>query len=190
MKVKIAISARHVHLNKEDFEFLFGSGSELTKLNDLSQKGEFASCEKVNIITEGGRIDGVRVVGPLRSYTQVEISATDAFKLRINPPVRESGDLLGSSSVIIEHDGKMLNKNNCCIIANRHIHMNTNELGKYNLKNGQVVKLKIDGVKGGVLDNVVIKAKDDYSLEAHLDTDDGNAHLINKDNNIGEVIYE
>lgn len=159
MKVKIAISARHVHLNKEDFEFLFGSGSELTKLNDLSQKGEFASCEKVNIITEGGRIDGVRVVGPLRSYTQVEISATDAFKLRINPPVRESGDLLGSSSVIIEHDGKMLNKNNCCIIANRHIHMNTNELGKYNLKNGQVVKLKIDGVKGGVLDNVVIKAK-------------------------------
>ena len=138
MKVKIAISARHVHLNKEDFEFLFGSGSELTKLNDLSQKGEFASCEKVNIITEGGKIDGVRVVGPLRSYTQVEISATDAFKLRINPPVRESGDLLGSSSVIIEHDGKMLNKNNCCIIANRHIHMNTNELGKYNLKNGQV----------------------------------------------------
>ena len=143
MKVKIAISARHVHLNKEDFEFLFGSGSELTKLNDLSQKGEFASCEKVNIITEGGRIDGVRVVGPLRSYTQVEISATDAFKLRINPPVRKSGDLLGSSSVIIEHDGKMLNKNNCCIIANRHIHM-TKEISKEeNFKNDDIVSVKL-----------------------------------------------
>ena len=93
MKVKVAISARHIHLNKEDFEFLFGVGKELTKLNDLSQKGEFASNEKVSIITEKGRLDNIRIVGPLRNYTQVELSKTDAFKLGLNPPVRNSGDL-------------------------------------------------------------------------------------------------
>lgn len=190
MKVKVAISARHIHLNKEDFEFLFGVGKELTKLNDLSQKGEFASNEKVSIITEKGRLDNIRIVGPLRNYTQVELSKTDAFKLGLNPPVRNSGDLDNSENLIIEYNGKQLKKDNCCIIANRHMHINTSDLNKYNLKDGQIVKIKISGIKGAILDNVIVKASCNYTLEVHLDVDDGNAHLIDKSNDLVEVIYE
>lgn len=190
MKVKVAISARHIHLNKEDFEFLFGVGKELTKLNDLSQKGEFASNEKVSIITEKGRLDNIRIVGPLRNYTQVELSKTDAFKLGLNPPVRNSSDLDNSENLIIEYNGKQLKKDNCCIIANRHMHINTSDLNKYNLKDGQIVKIKISGIKGAILDNVIVKASCNYTLEVHLDVDDGNAHLIDKSNDLVEVIYE
>ena len=190
MKVKVAISARHIHLNKEDFEFLFGVGKELTKLNDLSQKGEFASNEKVSIITEKGRLDNIRIVGPLRNYTQVELSKTDAFKLGLNPPVRNSGDLDNSENLIIEYNGKQLKKDNCCIIANRHMHINTSDLNKYNLKDGQIVKIKISGIKGAILDNVTVKASCNYTLEVHLDVDDGNAHLIDKSNDLVEVIYK
>ena len=190
MKVKVAISARHIHLNKEDFEFLFGVGKELTKLNDLSQKGEFASNEKVSIITEKGRLDNIRIVGPLRNYTQVELSKTDAFKLGLNPPVRNSGDLDNSENLIIEYNGKQLKKDNCCIIANRHMHINTSDLNKYNLKDGQIVKIKISGIKGAILDNVIVKASCNYTLEVHLDVDDGNAHLIDESNDLVEVIYE
>ncbi len=187
MKVNIAISARHVHLNEGDYKYLFGD-SPLTKLKDLSQSGQYACNETVNVISSKDRIDEVRILGPIRSYTQVEISKTDAYKLGVNPPVRNSGDLMGSEIVTIEHNGKSITKQ-CCIIANRHIHVNNADLDKYNLKNGEIVKLKIEGIKGGVLNNVTIKASDLYSLEAHIDVDDGNAHLVLKDT-VGEIINE
>lgn len=187
MKVKIAISARHVHLNKDDYEYLFGD-CPLTRLNDLTQTGEYSCNETVNLITEKDRIERVRIIGPLRNYTQVEISKTDAYKLGLNPPVRSSGDLMGSEIVTIEHNGKVITKP-CCIIANRHIHVNSKDLDGYNLKDGEVVKLKLAGIKGGILDNVFIKSSDTYVLEAHLDLDDGNAHLVNKDD-VGEIINE
>lgn len=187
MEVKIAISARHVHLTKEDFEYLFGK-EKLTKLKDLTQTGEYASNEMVSLITEKGKIDNVRIIGPLRSYTQVEISKTDSYKLGLNPPVRSSGDLTNSSFITIEHNGKVITKE-CCIIANRHIHVNSKDLDKYNLKDGEVVKLKVSGIKGGILDNVIIKSSDKYVLEAHLDVDDGNAHLINS-GEVGVIINE
>lgn len=188
MEVKIQISARHVHLTESDFKYLFGD-TKLTKLKDLTQPGEYACNEMVNLITDGGRIDNVRIVGPLRSYTQVEISKTDSYKLKLDPPVRDSGDLEDSESLMIEHDGKVLNKSNCCIIANRHIHINTSEMNKYNLRDGDIVKIKVNGEKGGILDNVSVKSNDHNAFEAHLDVDDGNAHLI-KPGSIGEVIYE
>lgn len=188
MKVNIGISARHVHLTHDDFKYLFGD-VELTVFKELSQPGQFASNEKVNIITDKGRIDGLRILGPFRNYTQVEISKTDSFKLGINPPVRNSGDLDNSERVIIEYNGKELVKDNCCIIATRHIHIGYDDLEKYNLKNGQLVSLKVSGEKGGTLDNVYIKAGDVSFIECHLDVDDGNAHLL-KTGDTGEVIYE
>ena len=189
MKVKIGISARHVHLTKDDLEYLFGEGYELNKYKELTQPGEYACEEKVSIIGEIGRIDDVRIVGPLRSYTQVEISKTDAYLLGLNPPVRNSGDLKDSEEITIEYNGKQLLKNNACIIATRHIHINSIEMEKYNLKNNQKVKLKIDSIKGGILDNVFVKSSDNYVFEAHLDLDDANANFI-KSGDLGEIINE
>lgn len=187
MKVKIGVSARHVHLTKDDFKKLFGY-DELTWLKDLTQPNEFASKETVSIITEKGRINNVRILGPFRDYTQVEISKTDAYSLKINPPIRKSGDLVSSEIVTMEHDGNTITKE-CCIIATRHIHINTKDLKRYNLENGEVVKLRLDGIKGGILNNVFIKASDNYTLEAHIDLDDANAHFI-KDKDEGEIINE
>ena len=187
MKVKIGVSARHVHLTKEDFKKLFGY-DELTWLKDLTQPNEFASKETVSIITEKGRINNVRILGPFRDYTQVEISKTDAYSLKINPPIRKSGDLVSSEIVTMEHDGNTITKE-CCIIATRHIHINTKDLKRYNLEIGEVVKLRLDGIKGGILNNVFIKASDNYTLEAHIDLDDANAHFIN-DKDEGEIINE
>ena len=187
MKVKIGVSASHVHLTKDDFKKLFGY-DELTWLKDLTQPNEFASKETVSIITEKGRINNVRILGPFRDYTQVEISKTDAYSLKINPPIRKSGDLVSSEIVTMEHDGNTITKE-CCIIATRHIHINTKDLKRYNLENGEVVKLRLDGIKGGILNNVFIKASDNYTLEAHIDLDDANAHFIN-DKDEGEIINE
>jgi len=186
MKVKIGISARHVHLCRKDFETLFGDG-DLTKYVDLTQPGQFAANEKVNLITEKGRMDNVRIVGPLRSYTQVEISKTDSYGLGLNPPVRNSGDLDNSESIYIEANGKKILVHNCCIIANRHLHIKESELEKYGLENNQIIKLKVSGIKGGVLDNVCVKATKEASLEVHLDLDDANANLINN-GDYGEII--
>lgn len=187
MKVKIGVSARHVHLTKEDFEYLFGM-SELTKYRDLTQKGEFAANEKVTIKTNKGEFNNVRILGPFRSYTQVEISKTDAYVLGINPPIRSSGDLSNSETITICNGDKMITKE-CCIIANRHLHVNNSDLIKYNLKDKECVKIKIGGIKGAVLDNVYIKSSDNYVLECHLDLDDANANLINNGDE-GEIVYE
>lgn len=187
MEVKIAVSARHVHLTKEDFEYLFGN-CKLTKLKDLTQIGEYACNETVTLITEKGKIDGVRIIGPLRNYTQVEISKTDSYKLGLNPPVRSSGDLGNSAFITIEHNGKVVTRE-FCIIANRHIHVNSNDMDKFGLKDGEVVKLKLSGIKGGVIDNVFIKSSNKYVFEAHIDVDDANAHLVNN-GDVGVIINE
>lgn len=187
MEIKIGVSARHIHLTEEDFKILYGD-SNITKKCDLSQKNEFACNELVNIITDKSRIDNVRILGPYRKYTQVEISKTDAYALGINPPVRESGDLAGSEVVTIEHNGKTIKKE-CCIIANRHIHISNEEANKYNLHDNDIVKLRLYGEKGGILDNVVVKSSDLYTFEAHIDLDDANAHLV-KNGDLGEIINE
>ena len=188
MKINIGVSARHVHLCESDYKKLFGC-VKLTKLVDLTQPGQYACNEKVNLITEKGRIDNVRILGPIRNYTQVEISKTDSYVLGLNPPVRDSGDLKGSENIKIEYKDKIIEVKECCIIADRHIHISDEDALKYNLKDRQVVKLKVFGEKGGILDNVNVKVLKDAYFECHLDLDDANAHLI-KNNDVGEIIYE
>ena len=189
MKINIGVSARHVHLSEEDFKNLFGNDKLLTKYKELTQPGQYACNETVNLITEKGRIENVRILGPLREYTQVEISKTDAYVLGINPPVRESGDLIGSESIKLEYAGKIIEANESCIIANRHIHISFDELEKYNLKDDQIVKLKVFGEKSAILENVKVKATENANFEAHIDLDDANANLV-ENGDEGEIIYE
>lgn len=177
MKIKVLVSARHVHLTKGDYDLLF-KDTEFIPEKQLTQPGEFASNLFVKVVTPKNIIEKVRVVGPLRNYTQLEISKTDAYNLGINPPVRSSGDLKDASLVkLIGITGSI--EKECAIIANRHIHINKEEIKKYRLGNIEKVKLVVPGIKGGILDNVYLKKDDNYVFEAHIDVDDANSHLIN-----------
>ena len=185
MEVKVAISARHIHLCKEDLEILFGKDYELNKRNDLSQKGEFASNEKV-IIRNNNEELSLRVLGPIRSYTQAEISKTDSYKLGLDLLPANSGELdLAKEVLIIGPKGEI--KRKCCIISNRHIHISDIDSKKYGLFDGDKVKVKVNTKKGAILDNVYIKVNKNYVFEMHIDTDDANALLLN-DGDIVEII--
>lgn len=187
MQIKVGVSNRHIHLKQEDLEVLFGIGYELDIYKKLNQTGEFASNDKVTIKTDKGEIPNVRILGPVRNYTQVEISKTDAFKLGLNPPVRTSGDIGDSSPITIVGPKGILNLNEGCIIADRHIHITPIQVQELGLIGINEVSLKVDGIKGGILNHVHLKLSENAHFEAHLDTDDSNAHLI-KDGDIVEII--
>lgn len=187
MKVSIGVSNRHVHLTKDHLIKLFGEDYELLKRNDLSQPGQFASTALVTLKTEKGAIENVRVLGPLRNYTQVEISKTDAYKLGLNPPVRNSGDLDNSESITLVGPNGEITIDNGCIIATRHIHILPEQMKQYKLEGKETVSVRVGGEKGGILENVYLKVSDKSFLELHLDTDDANAHLI-KNGDIAEIL--
>ena len=174
MKVKVGVSNRHVHLSEEDFKKLFGD-SDFYSIKDLSQKGEFMSNLMVTLKTEKGSIERVRVVGPIRKRTQVEISKTDAYKLGIDAPIRLSGDLDNSADIMLSSETGDVLVRSGCIIAKRHIHVSEVEAVSYGLVNDQIVKIRVGGERSGVIDNVVVRIKDTFSFELHLDTDEANA---------------
>ena len=173
--VKINISARHVHLTREAHAKLFDH--DLTVRNPLNQVGQFAANETVTVKTAKGVFENVRIIGPLRSYNQVELSMTDARKLGIKPPVRKSGHLDGAEVVTISTPKGEITEA-CCIIADRHVHMNPDTALKLGVVDDEMLKLAIPGVKSGVID-VKAKVSGDGYFEVHLDTDDANAFLIN-----------
>ena len=156
MKVILGVSNRHVHLKEEDYKTLFGD-EPINKVKDLRQPGQFASDKFVTIKNGERQIEHVRVLGPIRNYTQVEISRTDAYTLKLNPPIRTSGQLEGSSPITIIGPKGELNLKEGCILANRHIHISPEEVKQYNLEGIKKVKVKIDGEKGGILNNVYLK---------------------------------
>ena len=176
MKVNIGVSNRHVHLSEEVFNKLFNN-KVMEEVRALTQIGEFASNLKVSLKTAKGIIENVRVLGPIRNYTQAEISKTDAYKLGLNPPVRESGEIRGSENITIIGDNEVYVEE-CCIIASRHIHATPEDVKKYNLDPNKKYSVRVLGEKGGVMDNVSIKVSDKYVFEMHIDTDDANAHLL------------
>ena len=185
MKVKVGVSNRHVHLCEDDYKILFGD-CEFTKKVDLNQPGEFASVLTVSIKGEKGQIDKVRVLGPLRNYTQVEVSKTDSYKLGVNPPIVASGDLENASLItIIGPNGEI--ERNACIIANRHIHVDKDIIKEYNLEGLSTVSVRVGGIKGGILENISLKETPKAYFEIHLDTDDANAFLIKQNDEI-EII--
>lgn len=185
--VPIGISNRHVHLSKDVMEKLFGKGSNLTPLKDLKQPGEFACHEQVDLVYGDKLIEKVRVLGPLRKQTQVEISQTDARKLKVNLKVRNSGDLKGTHQITLRTKLGEVTLEEGLIIATRHLHLTTEDAKLFNIKHEDKVAIRINGEKPGVIEQVSCKVNDNYVLELHLDTDDGNAFLVNN-GSVAELI--
>jgi len=175
-EVPVGVSNRHIHLNKADLETLFGAGYELTPMKDLSQPGQYACKETLTLIGPAMRpIENVRVLGPLRSKSQVEISATDSYVLKVKPPVRESGKTEGSAPVTIIGPKGVVQLSEGCIIANRHIHMSPADGEAFGVKDGDTVTVDVNGKRRTRWYDVQVRVHKDFRLEMHVDTDDANA---------------
>ena len=175
-EVPVGVSNRHIHLSKEDVEALFGKGYELTPFKDLSQPGQYACKETLTIIGPSLRpIENVRVLGPVRGKSQVEISTTDSYVLKVKPPVRESGNIAGSSPITIVGPRGVVVLKEGCIIANRHIHMSLDDAAKLGLKDCDTVTVDVDGKRRTRWFDVQVRVHKDFRLEMHVDTDDANA---------------
>ena len=176
--VPIGVSARHIHLTQEHVEILFGEGYHLTKFKEL-MGGQFASNEKVTIVGLKLRaIENVRVLGPVRKKTQVEISATDAISLGVKAPIRESGNIEGSAPIAIIGPKGAIYLDEGCIVAKRHIHMAPQDALAAGVHDGDIVSVQADNVRGTVFNNVQIRVDDSFTLEMHIDTDEANAAQI------------
>jgi len=187
IKVPIEISARHIHLSKKDLEVLFGKGYRLKKLRELSQPLQFAAKETLDIKNGLKKISNVRIVGPCRPKTQVELSLTDAFNLGMRPPIRRSGDLKGSLGIsLIGPKGELKIKEGV-ICPWRHIHTDPETAKKIGLKDRRMVSLKIRGKRSLVFHQVQVRVSKKYRLCVHLDTDEGNSANIKK-RGVGEII--
>lgn len=180
MKVLVETSARHLHLSEDSKKVLFGENYNLTPKKYLSQPGQFACEEKVEIVGPKGSIKGVSVLGPLRSKTQVEISLTDSRKIGIPAVIRESGDLHNTPGCeIIGPKGKYVLEEGV-IASKRHIHMSVVDAKENSFKDGQIVCVKIDSIgRSGIFDDVVIRVSDKFRLAMHIDTDESNAFGLN-----------
>ncbi len=186
-QLPIAMSNRHIHLSQEDLAALFGEGYELTKNKDLSQPGQFAANEKVDIVGPKGSLKGVRVLGPVRKETQIEISLTDSFTLGIYPPVRDSGDTAGTPGAKVIGPKGEIEISKGVIVAARHIHMHPNDAKEFGVKDKDHVKVKVGGERGLIYDNVLVRVREDFALEMHVDIDEGNAAGV-KNGQLVEII--
>lgn len=176
--VPVGVSARHVHLTQEHVEVLFGEGYHLTKKKEL-MGGQFAANEMVTLVGLKLRaIENVRVLGPVRKASQVEISATDAVKLGIKAPIRESGKIAGSAPIAIVGPKGALYLKEGCIIAMRHIHMSPADALAAGVHDGDIVSVKADNERGTVFNHVKIRVDESFTLEMHIDTDEANASKI------------
>ena len=175
--VPVGVSNRHIHLSREDLATLFGEGYELTPIKELSQPGQYACKELLTIIGPSMRpIENVRVLGPIRKESQVEISVTDSFVLKVKPPVRESGSLAGSAPITIIGPKGIVTLKQGCIIANRHIHMSPADGARFGVKDGDYITVDaFSGTKRTRWFDVQVRVSDKFCLEMHVDTDDANA---------------
>ncbi len=174
MKIPIEVSNRHVHLSKEDLEKLFGLGYELKKLRELSQPGQFAAEERVKLISNK-EINNVRILGPVREKTQVEISKSDARFLGLDVPVRDSGDLGNSAGIKLAGPNGEVDLKEGAIISRRHLHISEEESKELGVSNGDVVSVEIENDRGIRFNNVLVRAGKGHKLALHLDSDEGNA---------------
>ena len=175
-KIPIGVSGRHLHLTQPHLETLFGPGYQLTVMKDLSQPGQYAANEKVDVYSPAGKLlAGVRILGPVRPASQVEISRSDAIRGKFVAPVRSSGDVAGSGACKLVGPAGEVELTEGVIVADRHIHFNLEEASEFGVKDGDVVSIQVAGKKGGILDNVLCRVSSKYALDCHLDTDDGAA---------------
>lgn len=173
--VPIGVSNRHIHLSRADMDELFGQGSDLTWKKELGQPGQFAAEETVTIRGPKGELSRVRVLGPLREESQVEISVADGFVLGVKPPIRESGQLDGTPGIEIIGPKGRVKKKRGVIAALRHIHMTPELAQNLGLRDKQLVQTEVIGLRGAILMNVLVRVSDQFALEMHMDVEEANA---------------
>lgn len=174
-EIPVGISNRHIHLSPEHVEMIFGKGYELTKIKDLSQPGQYACKETITICGPKGALEKIRVLGPMRSKTQVELSLGDCRQAGISPSVRLSGNLKETSGVTLVGPKGSVQLCEGVIVAQRHIHMDRKHADKFNVRDGELVQIEVEGLRGGILSNVSIRTNDSFSLECHLDVEEANS---------------
>ncbi len=189
MKLPIALSNRHIHLSAKDIDTLFGAGHALTHFKDLSQPGQYACEEKVDVVGPKGTLKGVRVLGPERGESQLEISLADGFVLGVKAPVRDSGQLEGTPGVKLVGPKGEVELEKGAIVAARHIHMHTEDAEKFNVVDNQRVKIRTFGERAVVFENVLVRVSPKFALEMHVDVEEGNAAGV-KNGEMVELIAE
>ena len=186
MNVLVETSARHIHVSREHLDILFGEGYELTKKKDLSQPGQYACAERVDVVGPKKTLPGVSILGPVRPATQVELSLTDARSIGVVAPIRESGDIAGTGACKLVGPCGEVELSEGVIAAKRHIHMTTADAAEMGLVDKQIVSVKI-GSEGRetVYGDVVVRVNDNFALAMHIDTDESNAACAGTE---GEII--
>lgn len=187
MKVPVGVSARHIHLAAEHVEILFGSGVALTEMKPLSQPGQFAANETVAVYGSKGSFAKVRILGPVRKATQLEVSRTDAFVLGLKPPLRESGNIEETPGVRIVGPAGEVTVDKGVIVAARHIHFHTSDAERWGIADKQFLKVRVGGERGVVFEQVLARVSDQFALDMHIDTDEGNAASVST-GDFGEII--
>lgn len=173
--IEVEASGRHVHLSRSDVDTLFGPGYQLTKVKDLSQPGQYACQERVSVTGPKGTLNNVVVLGPERKDTQVEVSLTDALVIGVKSPVRQSGDITGTPGVTISNGDKKIHLEKGLIVAKRHVHMTPEDASKFNVVDGEIVKVKVFGERPLIFDDMVIRVHKDFRTYIHIDYDEANA---------------
>jgi len=188
-KILVEVSARHIHISRKYLDILFGKGFVLTKLKDLSQLNEFAAKETVNIISRAGKIiENVRILGPEREETQIEISLTDSYFLKEDVPIRQSGDLENSAPIKLVGPLGEIDLDYGMIVAKRHFHCTKETAKELNIDNDSIVMFKVEGERALIFDNLLVRITDDAVDRIHIDTDEGNACSI-KGDVFSEIIF-
>lgn len=178
-EIPVGVSNRHVHLSQADLNCLFGEGYQMGKMKDLSQPGQYACKETITICGPKGAIEKVRILGPVRSKTQVEVLTGDCFKLGVVSQIRLSGDLHGTPGITLVGPKGSVQITEGLVVAQRHIHMSCQDAKHFGVEDGQVVSIEIKGERGGIYNNVAIRANDSSVLEFHVDTEEANAMNLN-----------
>ncbi|MDO5038046.1 MAG: phosphate propanoyltransferase [Tissierellia bacterium] len=173
--VPIGVSNRHLHVDQETCDILFGKGHGLTVKAPVKQKGQFAANEKVDLVSPEGKITGVRILGPIRKENQVELSLADARALRLKVPVRDSGDHRGTPGLTLVGPKGSVKIDQGVIVAARHIHVPSDLAKKYQIVDGQMAQVSIGGQRGLLYHHVLLRVREDYVLEMHLDVEEANA---------------
>lgn len=179
--IPVEASGRHIHLSRYDADTLFGTGYQFTKAKDLSQPGQFACKERVTVTGPKGSIHNVIVLGPCRKQTQMEVSLTDALALGIKPPIRQSGDVKGSTGITVSNGNQSVSLSEGVIVAKRHIHMTPEDARKFSVADGEIVKVKVSGTRPVIFEDTVIRVSKDFRTYMHIDYDEANSCGYNKE---------
>ncbi len=168
-------SGRHVHLSRKELDAMFGTGYELTKAKDLSHPGQYASKERLTVVGPKGAFHNVVILGPVRKESQVEVSLTDCLQLGVKAPIRESGDIEGTPGIVLVNGDKSVSLDKGLIVAKRHVHMTPEDAEKMGVKNHDIVKVKVEGARPLIFDDVVIRVSPKFATYMHIDYDEANA---------------